>query len=196
MDTFPDSAVSRIMCASILLKEGKAPKADELLTQFAEKHPDCATDAHLVRAQAAAAAGNYLQAAKCLEMVTSLKHKPGVVATVVALKERGGNLKGAESVLDEALEYWDSHMGEDDANSTLECIMQVRFLVYCRFIILQVIFHSGSAPHHSMCIPWWDTSLNCAISLIGHGSDVYLWPFKGPRSPFWRCHTEGINIIC
>lgn len=155
------------MCASILLKEGKAPKADELLTQFAEKHPDCATDAHLVRAQAAAAAGNYLQAAKCLEMITSLKHKPGVVATVVALKERGGNLKGAESVLDEALEYWDSHMGEDDANSTLECIMQVRFLVYCKFII----------PSSDSSF-WLSTSSFNVYSMVGYISQLCYLSYR------------------
>jgi signal recognition particle subunit SRP72 len=122
--TFPDSSVPAVLSASLLLKEGKAQKADELLADFAEKHADAGTNVHFVRAQAAAASGNYLQAAKCLELITSLRHKPGMIATLVALKGRGGNAKGAESVLDEAVEYWDSYMGDEDRSSMLEAILQ------------------------------------------------------------------------
>ncbi|KAG0556540.1 hypothetical protein KC19_11G061100 [Ceratodon purpureus] len=124
LKTFPDSSVPAVLTASLLWKEGKAQKADELLAEFAEKHADAGTNVHFVRAQAAAAAGNYLQAAKCLESITSLRHKPGMIATLVALKGRGGNVKGAESVLDEAVEYWDSYMGDEDRSSMLEAILQ------------------------------------------------------------------------
>lgn len=125
VETFPGSVVPKILSASLLLKEGKPAKADELLTQFAAEHPDSATDANLVRAQAAAAAGNHLQAAKFLEMMTTLQHKPGMVATIVTLKERGGNVQAAEAALDEAVDYWDNHMGEEETSCTLETIIQV-----------------------------------------------------------------------
>ncbi|KAL3684467.1 hypothetical protein R1sor_002489 [Riccia sorocarpa] len=38
-----------------------------------------------------------------------------MVATLVALRERAGNPKAAEAVLDTAVEWWDNHMGEDPA---------------------------------------------------------------------------------
>lgn len=122
--TFPDSAVPAVLSSSLLWKEGKAQKADELLADFAEKHPEAGTNVHFVRAQAVAAAGNYLQAAKYLELITSLRHKPGMIATLVALKGRGGNVKGAEAVFDEAIEFWDSYMGDDDRTTILETILQ------------------------------------------------------------------------
>jgi signal recognition particle subunit SRP72 len=122
--SFPDSAFPAVLSSVILYKEGKAQKADEILAEFAEKHPEAGASVHFVRAQAVAAAGNFLQAAKYLELLTSLRHKPGMIATLVALKTRGGNVKGAESVLDEAIEYWDSYMGDEDRNTMLESMLQ------------------------------------------------------------------------
>lgn len=122
--TFPDNPIPAILSAFLLWKENKAQKADELLADFAEKHEDVGKDVHFVRAQAAAAAGNYLLAAKCLEQITSARNKPGMIATLVALKSKGGIVKEAETVLDEAIQYWDSYMGDEDQTSVLESILQ------------------------------------------------------------------------
>lgn len=79
------------------------------------------TLALLVRAQVAAAAGHYLVAIESLERITEIQHRPGTVATLVSLKEKAGDIDGAEAVFDAAIEWWSSNMGEDQ--HTLESIM-------------------------------------------------------------------------
>lgn len=95
------------------MKEGKPGKAEEILGQYADAHPTGSAAALLVRAQAAAAAGQYLRAAESLERIGELQNKPGLVATLVSLKERGGDLKSADAVLDAAVQWWQSSMFSD-----------------------------------------------------------------------------------
>jgi hypothetical protein len=57
-----------------------------------------------------------------------------MIATIVALREKGGDVQGAEIVLDNAVEYWRNHTG-DDVRSTLETIIQVLFKPLESFLI-------------------------------------------------------------
>ncbi|CAK9259565.1 unnamed protein product [Sphagnum jensenii] len=123
METFPDSIIPTILSLAVTFKERKQAHVENVLDNYAAEHPKSATDASVVRAQATAAAGNFLEAAKSLEAIPELRHKPGMIATIVALREKGGDVQGAEIVLDNAVEYWRNHTG-DDVRSTLETIIQ------------------------------------------------------------------------
>eukprot|EP00250_Pteridium_aquilinum_P018954 c24238_g7_i1 orf=49-2124(-) len=121
-DKFPNSVMPPLLSASLLLREGKLTRAEEMLGQYLEKHPNDLEMLLLARAQVAALAGHHIVAAQSLEQILDLQHKPGVVATLVALKEKGGDALGAEATLDAAVQWWEEHMGED--KSTLEVIAQ------------------------------------------------------------------------
>ncbi|KAH6558976.1 hypothetical protein KP509_1Z034700 [Ceratopteris richardii] len=118
---FPSSVMPSLLNASLLLREGKLTRAEEMLGQYVEAHPDHKTTFLLARAQVAALAGHHIVAAQSLEQISELQHQPGVVATLVALKEKGGDINGAEATFDSAVQWWENHMGED--NSTLETII-------------------------------------------------------------------------
>lgn len=121
-DKFPNSAMPPILSASLLVREGKLTRAEEMLGQYLEKHPNDSTMLLLARAQIAALAGHHVVAAQSLEQISELQHKPGMVATLVALKEKGGDVHGAEAILDAAVQWWEDHMGEN--TGTLELIAQ------------------------------------------------------------------------
>lgn len=121
-DKFPGSVMPAILNASLLVREGKLSRAEEIIGQYVEKHPKDSAVLLLVRAQIAALAGHHSVAAHALEQIEELQHRPGMVATVVALKEKGGDAPGAEATLRYAIQWRESHMGEDSA--TLELLMQ------------------------------------------------------------------------
>ncbi|CAI5960290.1 unnamed protein product [Closterium sp. NIES-65] len=72
--------------------------------------------ARLLSAQAAAMAGRWAQAADELGQVEGIQHRPAVVATLMDLKERAGDVAGAKAVVDAAVEWWQNHM--DVASAT------------------------------------------------------------------------------
>ncbi|KAL2635678.1 hypothetical protein R1flu_007157 [Riccia fluitans] len=121
-DTYPNTEVPTLLSASLAIKEGKSGRAEDILNQYAVKHPGNSTAAYLAGAQVAASSGNYARAADCLEKIVDEQHKLGMVATLVALRERAGNPKAAEAVLDAAVEWWDNHMSEDP--SVVEQLIQ------------------------------------------------------------------------
>ncbi|CAM6103196.1 unnamed protein product [Calypogeia fissa] len=122
LDSFPDSEIPPILAASLAVKEGKPARAEDVLEQFAAQHPKNSTEAYLVRAQVSISSGHFARAAESLEKITELQHRPGMVATLVALRERAGDIEKAEAILDAAVNWWDNRMGDDD--TTLEELIQ------------------------------------------------------------------------
>ncbi|KAJ6382550.1 hypothetical protein OIU77_031072 [Salix suchowensis] len=120
-DMFADSVLPVLLQAAVFVRENKASKAEEILSQFAEKFPDKSRVILLARAQVAAAAGHPQIAADSLSKIHDIQHMPATVATVVALKERAGDVDGASSVLDSAIKWWSNAMSED---GKLNVIMQ------------------------------------------------------------------------
>ncbi|KAJ6361791.1 hypothetical protein OIU78_002244 [Salix suchowensis] len=120
-DMFADSVLPVLLQAAVFVRENKASKAEEILSQFAEKFPDKSRVILLARAQVAAAAGHPQIAADSLSKIHDIQHMPATVATVVALKERAGDVDGASSVLDSAIKWWSNAMTED---GKLNVIMQ------------------------------------------------------------------------
>ncbi|EEF47526.1 signal recognition particle subunit SRP72 [Ricinus communis] len=118
---FADSVVPVLLQSAVLVRENKASRAEEILAQFAEKLPDKSKIILLARAQIAAAAGHPQVAADSLSKITDIQHKPATVATIVALKERAGDIDGASAVLDSAIKWWSNAMAEDNK---LDVIMQ------------------------------------------------------------------------
>ncbi|GAB4829315.1 hypothetical protein Ancab_018985 [Ancistrocladus abbreviatus] len=118
---FPDSVMPLLLQAAVFVRENKAGRAEEILGQFAEKFPDKSKVFLLAKAQVAAAAGHHQVAAESLAKVPDIQHMPATVATIVALKERAGDIDGAEAVFDSAIRWWSNAMTED---SKLSVIMQ------------------------------------------------------------------------
>lgn len=118
-DMFPDSVMPILLQAAVLVRENKAGKAEELLGQFAEKFPGKSKIILLARAQVAAAANHPLIAAESLAKIPDIQHMPATVATLVALKERAGDIDGASAVLDSAIKWWLNAMTEDNKLSVI-----------------------------------------------------------------------------
>lgn len=118
-DMFPDSVMPLLLQAAVLVRENKAGKAEELLGQFAEKFPDKSKIILLARAQVAAAANHPFIAAESLAKIPDIQHMPATVATLVALKERAGDIDGAAAVLDSAIKWWLNAMTEDNKLSVI-----------------------------------------------------------------------------
>ncbi|GLJ44232.1 hypothetical protein SUGI_0923960 [Cryptomeria japonica] len=121
LSMFPDSLMPILLQASLLVRENKPNRAEEILGQFAEKHPNYTTLALLTQAQVATAAGHYLVAVESLRRIHEIQNQPGTVATMVSLKEKAGDVDGAEAILDSAIDWWNNNMGED--KQTLDLIM-------------------------------------------------------------------------
>ncbi|KAK4753615.1 hypothetical protein SAY87_001719 [Trapa incisa] len=113
-EMFPDSMMPVLLQAAVFVRENKAVKAEEILGQFAEKFPDKSKIALLARAQVSAAAGRPLIAAESLSKIPEIQHMPGTVATIVALREKAGDIDGACAVLDSAINWWSNAMTEDN----------------------------------------------------------------------------------
>ncbi|XP_043723300.1 signal recognition particle subunit SRP72-like [Telopea speciosissima] len=111
---FPDSVMPILLQAAVLVRENKPGKAEEILGQFSDRFPVKSRMALLSRAQVAAAASHPQIAAESLARITDIQHMPATVATLVALKERAGDIDGAAAVLDSAINWWSNAMAEDN----------------------------------------------------------------------------------
>ncbi|GMH02650.1 hypothetical protein Nepgr_004489 [Nepenthes gracilis] len=120
-DMFPGSVMPVLIQAAVFVRENKAGRAEEILGQFAEKFPDKSKVLLLAKAQVAAAAGHLQVAAESLAMIPDIQHMPATVATIVALKDRAGDIDGAVAVFDSAIQWWSNAMTDD---SKLSVIMQ------------------------------------------------------------------------
>ncbi|XP_009607855.1 uncharacterized protein [Nicotiana tomentosiformis] len=118
---FPGSLMPVLLQAAVHVRENKAAKAEEILGQYADKFPDKSKVIMLARAQVAAAAGHPQIAADSLANIPDIQHKPATVATLVSLKERAGDIDGADAVFDSAIRWWSNAMTEDNK---LNIIMQ------------------------------------------------------------------------
>ncbi|KAK2979913.1 hypothetical protein RJ640_029576 [Escallonia rubra] len=118
---FSDSVMPVLLQAAVLVRENKAGKAEEILGQFAAKFPDKSKIVLLARAQVAAAAGHPQIAADSLAKIPDIQHLPATVATLVSLKERAGDIDGANAVFESAIRWWSNAMTE---NNKLNVIMQ------------------------------------------------------------------------
>ncbi|XP_006646550.1 signal recognition particle subunit SRP72 [Oryza brachyantha] len=110
---FQDSTFPVLLQAAVHVREKKIQKAEEILSRYAEKHPENSKGVLLALAQIAASANHLQIAADSLSKITDIQHMPATVATLVALKERLGDSNGASSVLDSAIQWWKNSMTED-----------------------------------------------------------------------------------
>lgn len=111
---FPDSVFPVLLQAAVHVKEKKIHKAEDVLSQYAEKRPENSKGLLLALAQIAANANHFQLAADSLSRIPDIQHMPATVATLVALKERLGDSNAAASVLDSAINWWKNSMTEDN----------------------------------------------------------------------------------
>ncbi|KAL4446353.1 hypothetical protein ABPG77_003160 [Micractinium sp. CCAP 211/92] len=103
------AAITAMLQASLLSREGKAKEADAVLAALATSSDAAqAAEAQLLRAQLAAASGNAAAALQHLAGVGSeaWQARPAVLATKVALMEELGQAEEAAAGLDSALRQW------------------------------------------------------------------------------------------
>ncbi|KAL6616515.1 hypothetical protein ACP70R_038785 [Stipagrostis hirtigluma subsp. patula] len=110
---FRDSVFPVLLQAAVHVREKKVQKAEEVLSRYAEKHPENSKGVLLALAQIAANANHFQLAADSLSKIADIQHMPATVATLVALKERLGDSNAAASVLDSAIQWWKNSMTED-----------------------------------------------------------------------------------
>ncbi|CAL4953331.1 unnamed protein product [Urochloa decumbens] len=110
---FRDSVFPVLLQAAVHVKEKNVQKAEEVLRQYADKHPENSKGVLLALAQIAANANHFQLAADSLSKIPDIQHMPATVATLVALKERLGDSNAAASVLDSAIQWWKNSMTED-----------------------------------------------------------------------------------
>eukprot|EP00850_Spirogloea_muscicola_P023788 SM000388S14668 [mRNA] locus=s388:42467:48655:- [translate_table: standard] len=124
-DVLRGTEESALLRVSLLLQEGQLRQAEDVLGKATrEAPPKSAAHVQLFWAQALAAVGHFQRAAEVLDKVDSIRHRPSTVATLVALRERAGDLAGAEAALDAAVAWWDAHMDEGAAGPLLEQLLQ------------------------------------------------------------------------
>ncbi|WVZ67895.1 hypothetical protein U9M48_016912 [Paspalum notatum var. saurae] len=111
---FRDSVYPVLLQAAVHVKEKKVQKAEEVLSQYAEKHPENSKVVLLALAQIAANANHFQLAADSLSKIPDIQHMPATVATLVTLKMRLGDSNAAASVLDAAIQWWKDSMTEDN----------------------------------------------------------------------------------
>ncbi|KAH6760631.1 SRP72 RNA-binding domain-containing protein [Perilla frutescens var. frutescens] len=111
---FPNSIMPVLLQAAVHVRENKANKAEEILAHFANKFPDKSKTIMVARAQVAASAGHPQIAAESLLKIQDIQHMPATIATIVALKERCGDIDGADAVFDSAIQWWLDSMAEDN----------------------------------------------------------------------------------
>lgn len=111
---FPNSIMPVLLQAAVHVRENKANKAEEILGNYANKFSEKSNTILFARAQVAASAGHPQIAAESLLKIPDIQHMPATVATIVALKERAGDIDGADAVFDSAIQWWSNAMAEDN----------------------------------------------------------------------------------
>lgn len=118
-DMFPDSVMPILLQAAVLVRENKAGRAEEILGKFAEDFPDNSRAVLLARAQVAAVAAHPQIAYDSLAKIPDIQHMPATIATLVSLKERAGDIDGADAALDAAIKWWSNAMAEDNKRNVI-----------------------------------------------------------------------------
>ncbi|KAJ0095507.1 hypothetical protein Patl1_16851 [Pistacia atlantica] len=104
----------------LLLHANKMDQAQELVATLPDLFPGSVMPVLLQAAVLVAAAANHPHiAAESLAKIHDIQHMPGTVATLVSLKERAGDIKGAGAVLDAAIKWWLNSMTEDNQLSVI-----------------------------------------------------------------------------
>lgn len=76
------------------------------MQDFIHRHPKQALHAQLALAHVQLLNKHANLAAQTLSSISSVRHMPGTVATIVALCEMTGDMKTAVSTLDQAVQHW------------------------------------------------------------------------------------------
>ena len=102
-DQFPESEHLTMILASLLFKEKKPQKAEEILKQFATQHPDASLRVQLSLAQMQLSNGNIAETINMLKSIKSIQLTPGLIAALVTLYEQTHKY-------DEAIEAFDQYI--------------------------------------------------------------------------------------
>lgn len=115
MRKYPDSDIGCLILAASLHRDKREAEAMKVLREYAEAHPASSARVQLALAQECLAVGNAGEAAATLESIASLQHRPGVVGTVVALRQLRGQTAEAAAAIDAAVAFWAAEAGRDSS---------------------------------------------------------------------------------
>lgn len=111
---YPDSSMPTIILASLLIRDKKEDEGQKLLQDFADQRGSPPEERSAVLFSLAQLQIQAKKNQECVATLRSLdnvdKYRPPVVAAVVHLLQRAGDVDGASEFLQEAVSYWtDEH---------------------------------------------------------------------------------------
>lgn len=115
---FSGSEVPALVLASMYYREKNMDKCNQVLDEFIRSNPQDCLQAKLTKAHILLLEGKFTPAMQALkELGAPLCFRPAVIATIVSLCERAGDIKGAVTAQDEAVNFW-KNKKEDDKTSS------------------------------------------------------------------------------
>ncbi|XP_034266764.1 signal recognition particle subunit SRP72 [Pantherophis guttatus] len=102
----PEHLLPVLIHAAQLCREKQHAKAIELLQEFADQHPEKASEIKLTMAQLKVAQGSVTKACIILKSIDELRHKPGMVSALVTMYSHEEDIDSAIEVLAQAIEWY------------------------------------------------------------------------------------------
>uniref|UniRef100_A0A8C7E2J0 Signal recognition particle subunit SRP72 n=1 Tax=Naja naja TaxID=35670 RepID=A0A8C7E2J0_NAJNA len=102
----PEHLLPVLIHAAQLCREKQHTKAIELLQEFADQHPEKASEIKLTMAQLKVAQGSVTKACIILRSIDELRHKPGMVSALVTMYSHEEDIDSAIEVLAQAIEWY------------------------------------------------------------------------------------------
>ncbi|EHB02408.1 Signal recognition particle 72 kDa protein [Heterocephalus glaber] len=94
-------------------------KAVELLQEFSDQHPENAANIKLTMAQLKISQGNKSKACLILRSIEKLKHKPGMVSSLVTTYSHEEDTDSAIEVFIHAIQWYQNHLPKSPAHLSL-----------------------------------------------------------------------------
>uniref|UniRef100_A0A8D0H0B3 Signal recognition particle subunit SRP72 n=1 Tax=Sphenodon punctatus TaxID=8508 RepID=A0A8D0H0B3_SPHPU len=102
----PEHLLPVLIQTAQLCREKQHTKATELLQDFADKHPEKATEIKLTMAQLKVAQGNVTKACIILRSIEELRHQPGMVSALVTMYSHEEDIDSAIEVFTQAIQWY------------------------------------------------------------------------------------------
>jgi len=107
-EKYPESPMPALILASLLLHKQKISKCEELLRSEIERQTSEDVQTKLSLAQVYLSQKNFEGTIEVLSTIDSIRHKPGMVSTLVSLYKQANDVPAAVKLLDESVAYWES----------------------------------------------------------------------------------------
>ncbi|XP_068090365.1 signal recognition particle subunit SRP72 [Hyperolius riggenbachi] len=115
----PEHLLPVLIQAAQLCREKQHTKAIELLQEFADQHPEHASQIKLTMAQLKLAQGNVTKACMIMKTIKELEHKPGMVSALVTMHSHDEDIDSAIEVFNQAINSYQENQPNSPAHLSL-----------------------------------------------------------------------------